>query len=109
MSAFPDFITQLPLLDLPLEGATGYLLQGDRQQVAFLDFTRDTVVPEHNHRAQWELVISGKVILNLGGKEHTYRTGQSFYIPAGENHGAVVYAGYRSIVIFDQVDRYRTK
>jgi len=106
---FPEFITKLPELDIKLEGVSGHILQGDEQQVVFVRFEQDTVVPEHSHRAQWELVVSGEVRLRLEGEEITYRQGQSYYIPEGVPHSGVVSAGYRSIIIFDQADRYSAK
>lgn len=109
MKDFPPFIRALPAVDVPFEGVTGHLLQGESQQVAFLQFETDAEVPEHSHNAQWELVIAGEVDLTLGGRTATYRAGDSFYIPAGEPHGARVHAGYRSVVFFDQADRYRTR
>ncbi len=88
---------------------TGHLLQGANHQVAFLDFARDTVVPPHLHRAQWELVVAGEVRLRTSDGERTYTAGESFFIPEGVTHGAVISAGYRSVVFFDQADRYRAR
>ena len=109
MTDFPQFIRGLPAIDVPFEGVTGFLMQCESQQVAFLEFEHDTDVPEHSHNAQWELVVDGEVELRRGGKKVVYRAGQSFYIPPGEVHGASVHAGYRSIVFFDQADRYQTR
>jgi quercetin dioxygenase-like cupin family protein len=106
---FPQFIRDLPAVDVPFPGVEGYLMQGENQQVAFLEFETDADVPEHSHNAQWELVIDGQVDLRMGGETTTYRAGDSFYIPAGEAHGALVHAGYRAVVFFDQADRYQTK
>ena len=109
MTDFPEFICRLPAVDVPFPGVSGYLMQGEAQQVAFLQFETDADVPEHSHNAQWELVIGGQVDLRMGGETRTYRAGDSFFIPAGTGHGARVYAGYRAIVFFDQADRYQTK
>jgi quercetin dioxygenase-like cupin family protein len=109
MHDFPDFITRLPELDIPFDGSSGHLLQAESQQVAFVRFEKDVQVPEHSHRAQWELVIAGEVKLRMQGEERSYRPGESFYIPEGVVHGADVRAGYRAIVFFDQADRYRAK
>ena len=106
---FPGFIRTLPELDLPFSGASGHLLQGSNQQVAFARFDEDVEVPEHSHRAQWELVIAGEVALTIEGVETVYRTGESFYIPEGVPHAGRVRAGYRAIIFFDQADRYRSK
>lgn len=109
MSDFPEFITGLPELDIPFDGASGHLMQGTAQQAVFVRFERDVAVPAHSHRAQWELPIAGEVRLTMQGEEKTYRPGDSFYIPEGVEHSAVVSAGYRAIIFFDQVDRYQAK
>lgn len=109
MSDFPEFITRLPELDIPFDGASGHLLQGKDQQAAFVWFEDETVVPEHSHAAQWELVVAGELRLTVDGIENTYREGDSFYVPAGAVHGAFVGAGYRAVMFFDQPDRYQSK
>jgi quercetin dioxygenase-like cupin family protein len=106
---FPEFIRNLPAVDIPVDGVSGYLLQSETQQVAFLQFEKDAEIPEHSHNAQWELVVAGEVELRMEGKKLRQRAGDSFYIPAGVEHGATVRAGYRSIVFFDQADRYQAK
>ena len=63
----------------------------------------------HSHRAQWELVIAGEVRLTKEGQERTYREGESFYIPEGVEHAGKVKAGYRAVIFFDQIDRYKAK
>ncbi|MBI4879953.1 MAG: cupin domain-containing protein [Planctomycetes bacterium] len=107
MSEFPEFIRDLPQADVPISGVTGRLLQGERNQVVFFSFARDVAVPEHSHGAQWEIVVAGEVRLTLQGEERTYRAGESFFVPAGAQHSAQVRAGFRSIAVFDQADRYR--
>jgi len=109
MDEFPAFITALPELDISLEGVSGNILQGENQQVVFIRFNEDTVAPEHSHAAQWELVVSGELRLNVDGIEYTYTEGQSFHIPAGAVHGARVSAGYMAVIFFDQADRYKAK
>ena len=106
MDDFPEFIARLPELDISLEGVSGHLLQGQNQQVAFVRFQNEIDVPEHSHKAQWELVVAGEVRLRVHGEEKIYRAGESFYIPEGIVHGALVGAGYKAIIIFDQADRY---
>jgi len=109
MSDFPEFITRLPEIDFPFDGVSGTLLQGEDQQAAFARFEDETVVPEHSHASQWELVVAGELCLTVDGVENTYREGDSFFIPAGAVHGAVVGAGYRAVIFFDQSDRYKAK
>ncbi len=109
MSEFPEFIRRLPEAQLPFAGVTGRLLQGARNQVVFFSFAQDVAVPEHSHGAQWEIVVAGEVRLKLQGEERTYRPGDAFFVPAGAPHSALVRAGFQSIAVFDQADRYRAK
>ncbi|MGD8395713.1 MAG: cupin domain-containing protein [Candidatus Eiseniibacteriota bacterium] len=109
MDRFPPFVEDLPEIDFPFEGVSGHLLQGEQQQVAFVHFAARTDVPPHRHRAQWEIVVAGELHLTVDGETRTHRPGETFYIPAWVEHGAVVEAGYQAIIIFDQPDRYATK
>ena len=109
MPIFPEFVDQLPEIDLDLSGVTGRLLQARDHQVVFFCFDQETVVPDHSHGAQWEVVIAGEVVLRTGGEERNYRAGDSFFIADGQVHGAVVRAGFRSVAFFAQADRYATR
>jgi quercetin dioxygenase-like cupin family protein len=106
---FPEFICNLPEVDIDLAGVSGHVLQGKRQQAVFLRFDEDVEVPEHSHRAQWELVLAGEVRLRVQERERIYRAGDSFFIPKGVLHGATVLAGYRAVIFFDEPERYRAK
>jgi quercetin dioxygenase-like cupin family protein len=104
---FPDFVRSLPELDLPFRGARGWLLQGDGQQVVFVEFDETVEVPEHDHAEQLEFALTGRVELSLGGKVTEYGPGENFFIPAGLPHSATVHAGYRAMIVFNAPDRYR--
>lgn len=106
---FPDFVKQLTEASLPFASATGWIVQGDRQQVAFIEFSEATDVPEHSHEEQWEFVIAGRALLRMDGSETEHNPGDNFFIPAGTPHSARVSAGYRAIIIFNAPDRYQTK
>ena len=106
---FPDFLSTLPEVDLPFPGARGWMIQGDRMQVVFAEFSADLEVPEHAHAEQWEFVVSGRAELRMQGETREYTTGQNFYIPAGVPHGATVHAGYRAMIVFNEPDRYTRK
>ncbi len=106
---FPDFVRQLPELDLPIPGARGWLLQGESNQIAFAEFSEQVEVPEHTHAEQWEFAIAGKVTLHRGGKSTEYGPGESFFLAALEPHGATVQAGYKAMIIFNEAERYRAK
>ena len=108
-SIFPKPILNLPEADIPLEGVKGYLSQGENDQVIFMEFEKDVELPEHSHESQWEIVIEGKVDLVIEGVKQTYRKGDRFFISKEKKHSAKVYAGYASIVFFNQKERYIKK
>ncbi len=74
-----------------------------------MKFDKETLIPEHSHAEQWELVVEGSVDMILGGKTKTYTKGDCFFIPKGTPHSAVVHKGYHSVIFFDQLDRYYAK
>lgn len=108
-NVFPPHITALPEADLPIEGATAYMLQSEEGQALFMMFGLDAEIPEHSHRSQWSVVIDGKIEISCGGKKRTYTKGDNYFIKEGEPHSARIYAGYADITYFDQKDRYKTK
>lgn len=108
-SIFPQAIKNLPKVTVPYQGVTGFLVQGEKQQVVFMQFDTDVDVPEHSHDSQWEIVLEGKVDYLQDGKKHTYTKGDRFFVSKGKNHAAHVYAGYSCIMFFNQKDRYKKK
>ena len=107
---FPQFIRSLPQIELPLPGVTGWLIQGQDNQVVFVEFLERVEVPDHAHEDQWEMPVSGTVELRReGGPAEVHTAGQEFFVPAGQVHGATVHAGYRAVIAFDAQDRYAVK
>jgi len=106
---FPKIILDLPEADVSLEGAKAYLSQSDKHQIIFLEFKEDVELPEHEHEAQWEYILNGKVDLWVDGIKRTYKKGDNFFIPTGAKHSGKIYAGYTSIAFFNQKDRYMKK
>jgi mannose-6-phosphate isomerase-like protein (cupin superfamily) len=106
---FPEFLMNLPEVELPFSGAQGWLIKGNEFEVVLVEFTETCEVSEHTHAAQWELVISGKVELRMKDESIDYGPGGNFFIPAGVPHGATVYAGYRAIIFFNEKNRYKQK
>jgi mannose-6-phosphate isomerase-like protein (cupin superfamily) len=103
---FPDFVTGLTEAGLPFPGAQGWFMQGDGRQVAFIQFHEAVEVPEHSHKEQWELVLAGSVRLRVGGEAKEYHAGDNFFIPSGVPHSALVRAGYKAAIFFNEPDRY---
>jgi quercetin dioxygenase-like cupin family protein len=108
-SIFPQPIKNLPKVDLPFSGVTGYIAQGKKEQVVFMEFEKDTDIPEHFHESQWEIVLDGKVDYWEDGIKHTYKKGDRFFVSKRKKHSAKVYAGYCCIMFFNQKNRYKMK
>jgi len=106
---FPEFIKNLSQADIPIEGITGWLQNGENGQVLFLQTDRKIEVPEHSHGDQWGIVIDGKMELTIAGKTEKYIQGDSYFIPAGTMHGAVLYKDFRALDHFADKERYMTK
>jgi quercetin dioxygenase-like cupin family protein len=108
-SPFPAPILALPEADVPVKGVKAYLSQGDGHQVIYMHFSEDVDLAEHSHRAQWGIIVDGKVDLEIGGVMRTYRRGDNYFVPDGVKHHGHIYAGLVVVEYFDQADRYRRK
>ena len=108
-SCFPKPILNLPEANISFDGVKGYLSQGEDVQIIFMEFSNDADVPQHSHESQWEIVVSGKVDLEIDGVKKTYKKGDTFFIDKDVKHSAKVYAGYASVAFFNQKDRYKKK
>jgi hypothetical protein len=106
---FPEPVRRLPLADVPLSGCTAYLSQHSDHQILFMKFEEDVEVPAHSHRAQWGIVLSGRIELTLEGRRRVYVKGDNYFIPEGAVHSARIHAGYADVTYFDQEDRYAIK
>jgi quercetin dioxygenase-like cupin family protein len=108
MDDFPDIITALPHANIPIEGLSSYLFQGENTQILFMKFEKSGDVPEHSHEAQWGVVLNGEMILTIENQELILRRGDEYYIPKGKMYRAKIKAGYRDITLYNQKDRYKT-
>jgi len=109
ITGFPEIIQALPEADASFRGITLRLLQGPTASLIFVEAHEASEVPEHSHGAQWGVVVSGELVLTIGGKTRTYRPGEDYLIPAGVPHSAKLKAGVRVIDFFDDPNRYRPK
>lgn len=106
---FPEAIRNLPQADIPLNGLTAYLSQGDTHQILFMEFAEDTELPEHAHAAQMGIVLEGKIELCIDGESHCFTQGDRYYIPEGVPHSGKIYAGYADMTFFNEPHRYAKK
>jgi quercetin dioxygenase-like cupin family protein len=108
---YPDFIDALPSIDVPFpdDAVRTSVVRSDDGLVVFFTFLKDMKLPMHAHGAQWGTVIEGEIEFTIGGETRTYRPGDSYTIPAGVQHGAMIKAGTRVIDVFEEADRYPIK
>jgi quercetin dioxygenase-like cupin family protein len=106
---FPDIITSLPVADLAVQGCNAHLLQGQKMQVLFMEFHENTEVPEHDHEAQWGVVLDGEIELTIDEEKHVFKKGDSYYIPKGIRHSAKIKKGYSDVTVFNEEDRYSVR
>ena len=106
---FPEPIRDLPEAEIPLDGITAYMSQSDSHQILFMEFEKDAELPEHTHKAQYAIVLEGKIELVIDGEKQSFTKGDRYYIPEGIKHSAKICAGYADITFFNQPDRYQSK
>ena len=106
---FPEFVRSLPQANLPFPGLRGWLLNGESGQVLFMETDVELEIAEHSHGNQWGIVVAGEIKLTIGGLTKIFRQGDSYYIPAGVIHGAVLRTGFRALDFFEDKDRYKVK
>lgn len=104
---YPPIIRDLPLANIPFKGVKGHLLQGTSRQLVFFDIEPIGEIPEHSHGAQWGVILEGEVDLTISSVTHTYRKGDSYYIPAGAPHSVAVKTHCKALDLFAEVDRYQ--
>jgi quercetin dioxygenase-like cupin family protein len=106
---FPEFIRALPQPDSPLEGLEAWMLQTDQAMGMFFELPDGVVVPEHSHGAQWGVVLEGRLEFTIGGETKHYGPGDTYFIPAGVAHSAVIHPGYVGIDVFADANRYAAR
>lgn len=106
---YPDFINAFPSIDVPFskDVVQTAVVRSDAGLVAFFSFLKDMELPVHSHGAQWGTVVEGEIEFTIGGETKLYRAGDSYFIPAGVEHGAQIKSGTRVIDVFEEADRYK--
>jgi len=106
---FPEFIRALPEPDSPLQGLDARMLQTAQAMAMFFELPAGVHVPEHAHGAQWGVVLEGRLEFTIGGETRVYEKGDTYFVPAGVAHEAVIHPGFVGIDVFADADRYRPK
>jgi len=106
---YPEMISGLPEIEVPIPGVRGWLLQGERHQVVFFEIEAGAQIPPHSHCAQWGLMVKGKISLTIGRETRLYGKGDWYFIPAGEVHAATFPSRVNVIDVFDDPARYKPK
>jgi quercetin dioxygenase-like cupin family protein len=106
---FPDFIRALPMVDSPLASLRGWMLGTEQALAMFYEIPDGVEVPEHAHGAQWGIVIAGTMEFTIGGETRTYGPGETYHVPDGVAHRAVISPGYVGIDVFADADRYSAR
>jgi quercetin dioxygenase-like cupin family protein len=107
--SYPEFINNLPQADLPLTGAVGHLLSGPQAQVVFFELSAGMEIPPHSHDAQWGIVVSGKLELDIGGDKKVRQPGDSYFVPDQVEHSAVILEDSLVLEVFADPERYQEK
>jgi len=105
---FPPAICTLPKANIPIDGCTAYLAQEKNNQILYMYFEKDVLLPEHSHRAQWGIVLEGQIEITANGNTHIYCKGDRYYIPENTAHSGKIFAGYADMTFFNEADRYET-
>lgn len=108
---YPNFIRAFPSINVPFpeDVVETAAVRSDAGLVAFFNFLEDLELPAHSHGAQWGTVVEGEIEFTIGGETKVYRAGDSYSIPTGVEHGALIKAGTRVIDVFEEADRYAIK
>lgn len=102
----PAAVRSLPLVELPVSGATGYCLQDDQKQVVFFAFDEGVSFPDHSHCEQRGIVISGEMTIEIDGQTNLYQAGDQYMVPDGVKHRASFSKPTVLIDMSDAPDRY---
>ena len=99
---WPEFVNDWPEARMEMEGLSGRILKGDRGWIIFMAADRDIFVPAHHHGAQWGVVLDGRMELTIYDRTRIYERGETHFIPAGVEHSAALYSGWRGLYVFDR-------
>lgn len=105
----PEFFARFARADTPFPQIDTALFATDRGTLVFQTFPEETAIPEHEHDAQWGVVLSGRLDLVVEGAPLSVGPGESYHIEPRRRHSAVARAGTELIDIFADAARFQAK
>lgn len=105
----PEEVLSLPIVEIPIDGATGFCLKDDEKQVVFFVFEEGVSFPDHSHCAQRGTVIDGEMILEVEGRTNLYQAGDHYHVPEGVNHRTVFSKRTVLVDMSDDPNRFTTR
>ena len=109
ITSFPECIKELPKIKHSMEGVEGWLAQGKDFQIAFFEIEPNAKIPPHSHAAQFGIVMDGEIHLTIGDETRVYRKGDTYYIPEGVVHHAVLDSPVLAMDFFADANRYEAE
>lgn len=106
---FPKMVTSLPEADIPWKGIRGWIFQGEKGQIVFMEAEPPVEENPHSHGDQWEVLLDGEATIYVDGKPHLMTRGDSLFVPAGAVHSGVIHKPIRVIGFFADSHRYLPK
>jgi quercetin dioxygenase-like cupin family protein len=77
------------------------LVDGGRTQLVEFKLKKGSAIPAHDHpQEQTGYLVSGHIILNIGGADHEMRTGDAWTIPGDIEHRATILDDSVAIEVF---------
>jgi quercetin dioxygenase-like cupin family protein len=106
---FPDFIKKFPQVQLPPQvRGNSTLLDAPEGQVVFHTITKGQVVPLHQHKDSWAILVSGCLAITLGDERFVAPPGKAWFIPGDVQHGGEALADSLLLEVFCE-KRWRTE
>ena len=106
---YPEMITNLPEIDIPINGIRGWLLRNDTMSAVFFELAPIGKIPDHSHCAQWGMVLEGRMKLTINDETKVYTKGDRYFIPEGVVHAAEFLTQCYVIDFFADPNRYQVK
>ncbi len=78
----------------PVPGVTMRTPQGEKMMLSWVEIKEGCEVPLHSHpHEQAGILVSGRMLLQIGDEERELQAGDMYIIPGGTEHRAVAVGG----------------